>query len=63
MASNYKNPPPFTDESSYERWKKEVQLWQTFTPLASEKMAPAISLALTGRARDAVLDLSVALVE
>ena len=59
MASNYKNPPPFTEESSYERWKKEIQLWQTFTPLQPEKMAPAIALTLTGRARESVLDLTV----
>ena len=60
MTSNYKAPPPLSDEGTYERLKKEVQLWQTFTNLAAEKMAPAICLALTGRAREAVLDLDVA---
>ena len=59
MASSYKAPPQLNDETSYERWKKEVALWETFTDLSAEKRAPAICLSLTGRARDAVLELDI----
>ena len=59
MASNYKIPPPLTDESSYERWKKEMSLWQTVTKLTRSEMAPAIVLGLTGQARDAALDVAI----
>ena len=47
------------NETSYERWKKEVKLWETFTDLTAEKRAPAICLSLTGRAQDAVLELDI----
>ena len=58
MASNYK--ATLVDESSYERWKEEVELWQTVTSLDTATMAPAICLALSGRPREAVLELDVA---
>ena len=60
MASNYKAPPLLSDKSLYERWKKEIALWKSFTNLSPEKMAPAICLALTGRAHEAALELDVA---
>ena len=59
MASSYKAPPQLNDETSYERWKKEVALWETFTDLSAEKRAPPICLSLTGRAQDAVLELDI----
>ena len=36
-----------------------MALWETFTDLSAEKRAPAICLCLTGRARDAVLELDI----
>ena len=37
-----------------------MALWRSFTNLSPEKMAPAISLSLTGRACEAALELDVA---
>ena len=36
-----------------------MALWETFTDLSAEKRAPAICLSLTGRGRDAVLELDI----
>ena len=59
MASNYKAPPRMDEECTYERWKKEILLWEVFTELKEEKRAPAICLSLTGKAREAALELPV----
>lgn len=59
MASNYKAPPRMDEECTYERWKKEIALWEVFTELKEEKRAPAICLSLTGKAREAALELPV----
>ena len=59
MNNNYKAPPRMTEDSSYERWKKEVALWEIFTELKEEKRAAAICLSLSGRARDASLELPI----
>ena len=57
--SNSKVPPKFEDESEYEAWKKDVEIWCLLTDLSEEKQALAIHLGLTGRARMASSELSV----
>ena len=59
MASSYKAPPQLNDQTSFEIWKKEVVLWETFTDLSAEKQAPAICMTLTWRVADAVLELGI----
>ena len=52
-----KSPPTLREDISYDQWKKEIQLWKTFTDLAVEKQAPAICFALSGKARETALEL------
>ena len=60
-ASNLKNPPIFKeDEMDYEQWKKDVELWTLLTDLPKSKMAIAIHLSLSGRARKASSELTAA---
>ena len=59
MAANYKASPLLKDDSNCELWKKEIKLWKTFTDLDAEKQGPAICLSLTGKAREAALELLV----
>ena len=61
MASSvsYKCPPKFDDESSYECWKKDIDIWCELTELDKKKRALAIHLSLTGRARIASSELEV----
>ena len=58
-SSNMKNPPVFKeDEMDYEQWKKDIDLWTLLTDLPKAKMAIAIHLSLTGRARKASSELT-----
>ena len=51
-SSNMKNPPVFKEnEMDYEQWKKDIKLWCLLTDLPKAKMAIAIHLSLSGRAR------------
>ena len=59
MASNVKNPPLLKEGSSFEKWEKALKIWQLVTDLPSEKQGPAVVLVLSGKAQDAVLDMSV----
>ena len=59
MVTNYKAPPLLKEHANYELWKKEIKLWKTFTDLDAKKQGPAICLSLTGKAREAALELSV----
>ena len=43
----------------YENWKKEIKIWQVFTDLPKKKQGRAIYLALSGKAREAVLELNI----
>ena len=58
-TTSYKAPPQLNNETSYERWKKEVALWETFTGLSAEKKSTSNLLSLTRRAQDAVLELDI----
>ena len=60
MASgsvSYKWPPKF-DETGYETWKNDVEIWCDLTDLVPSKRAMAIHLSLDGRARIASSELS-----
>ena len=59
MVSNFKSPPALNENSVYEQWKKEIAIRQAFTDLSAEKQDSAIFLTLSGKAREAVLELDV----
>ena len=59
MSCNFKNPPMLQEGSSYEAWKKDVQIWSKLTDLGDTKQALAIHLTLSGRARVASSELDV----
>ena len=54
--SNYKAPPVFKEDMSYEAWKKELAIWTTFTDLDKKKQGPAIFLSLNGKLRASFLN-------
>lgn len=56
MASGYKNPPKF-DEDTYDNWKNELEIWRLVTDLAPEKQALAVTLSLSGKAREAAVSV------
>ena len=49
-SSGYKNPPALKDDDSYEKWLKELAIWQLYTDLDKKKQGPALTLRLTGKA-------------
>ena len=59
MATSFKAPPLLSDESVYENWKREIEIWQAFTDLAPKKQGPAIFLTLQGKAREAALEIEI----
>jgi hypothetical protein len=60
MATTYKNPPKFNDDTVYERWKNEIEVWKLMTDLDPKKQALAVTLSLSGKARKAALEIPVA---
>ena len=58
MASNYKIPPKFTEETSYEVWKNELDMWKCVTDLPKSKQALAVALSLNGKPREVALEIS-----
>ena len=57
-ATNYRGPPQLTNEISYTDWKKEIDFWQIATDIKPEKQGAAIFLSLSGKSREAVLELT-----
>ena len=56
MAAGYKNPLK-SEEDCYERRKNELEMWQLVTDLEKKKQALAVTLSLTGKAREAALNI------
>lgn len=54
MATGYRNPPKF-DEETYDSWKNELAIWVLVTDLDKKKQALAVTLSLSGKAREAAL--------
>lgn len=58
-VATMKTPPLFKEEEmDYEQWKKDLLLWTEFTDLEKNKMAIAVHLSLSGRARKASSELA-----
>lgn len=59
MAGTYRTPPTFDEGRPYESWKNEVAVWTRVTELEKKKQALAVALALSGRAREAAMEIPV----
>ena len=46
MSCNFKNPPMLQEGSSYEAWKKDVQIWSKLTDLSDTKQALVLVMML-----------------
>ena len=44
-------------DASYVDWKKELSIWQTLTDLSDKKQGPVSLLSLSGKSREAALEL------
>ena len=58
-GASVKWPPTLENDSSYENWKKDIEIWSKLTDLKPGKQALAIHLSLTGKARVATSELGV----
>ena len=61
MAASYnpdKVPPPLSDSSSYQDWRKIVDLWGKFTSCSKEKQGMAVIFTLKASDQKKVLSLS-----
>ena len=59
MSHNVKNPPLLSASTSYESWEKSLSLWQLVTDLKPEQQGPALVLSLSGKAKEAAIELSI----
>ena len=59
MSNNFKNPPKLDQHDNYENWEKALKLWRLATDVPKAKQGTAVVLALTGKARDKVLELEI----
>ena len=61
MTPGVKDPPKWNDEISYEDYKKEIEVWQLLGSVTKdEEEGPLIYRQLTGKAKAAANELSVA---
>ena len=59
MATRNTPPPVFTENISWLDYKKELKIWQALTDLSAMKQDPSLYLSLTGKAKEAVLELNI----
>ena len=59
MAAKYLAPPPLIPEK-YTSWRKEMVLWEMATNVDKKQRAPTVFLTLTGKAREAILEMEAA---
>ena len=58
-TGSFKNPPKLEQHDNYDNWVKALQLWRLATDVPKAKQGIAVVLQLAGKARDAVLELDV----
>ena len=49
--------PPRLEPAEYERWRKEMAFWELATNVPDKKRAATIFLTLSGKAREAILEM------
>ena len=54
-----KSPPVLSDSSSYEDFKKEIEIWRLLKVCSAEEEGPMVFRTLTGKAKTAALRLTV----
>ena len=59
MTNNFKHPPKLDEHDNFENWEKSLKLWRLATDVPKIKQGTALVLHLTGKARDAVLELDI----
>lgn len=59
MAFDQKLLPKFDENSNYETWKNDIDIWCELSDLSAKKKALAIHLSLSGRARVASSEIPV----
>ena len=52
-------PPAMNETTDYEQWKKSVAMWKVCCKYEEEQQGSALGLSLTGKAKDAVLEMDV----
>ena len=62
MATRNTPPPVFSEDISWLDYKKELKIWQALTDLPAKKQGPNLYLSLTGKAREAALELDIAVI-
>ena len=61
MGSKLKVPPLFNpNEDNYETFKRELEIWDSFTELEKKKRGPAVFLSLDKKTKQAVSQLKPA---
>ncbi len=58
-SASLKTPPKFEDETQYEKWKKDIEIWVILTELDKKKQALAIHLSLSGKSCEISSELLV----
>ena len=59
-SQNYKTPPALNSDSDYESWKNELVICKLVCDLDKKKQALAVTLSLSGKARQKALEIPVA---
>ena len=59
--NNHVLAPPRLDPSNYDCWRKEMEIWEMATNVPPKKRAPTVFLGLTGKAREAILEMELSL--
>ena len=62
MATRNTPPPVLSEDISWLDYKKELKIWQALTDLPAKKQGPSLYLSLTGKAREAALELDIAVI-
>ena len=57
MTSHSSIAPPKLEPENYESWRKEMRFWEMATNVVAKKRAPTVFLTLSGKAREAVLEM------
>ena len=52
-------PPVLNETTDYEQWKKSVAMWKICCKYDDDQQGSALGLSLTGKAKDAVLEMDV----
>lgn len=53
------DPPEFSEGCGYEHYKKELEVWQLLKSCAKNEEGPLVFRTLTGKAKSAIIDLTV----